>query len=519
MSYPFLQALRASLPAEYTVQVDELCKTATTESLLDHLIRFTAGGDPDLAASALVQEEWSQKQSLWKTALDALISPNGHKRVREDDTLESQNGTKRQKLPPQESSADDPPLYTLHSISVTSPVRKKVDITVHKLSLKFTNPTSKLIEASVPLSSLRRSFVLPTRGKQKPHWTVVILSSDTPDRGKPTASSSQSNPQIIFGLDATASASITTTNYTSSSEPTSTALTKGAETLPPIRTLLSHVGAAILQPTPDVFRSACAGNASTNASAGGVPGIEAYRAAKPGTLWFTREGILWGEAKPCEFWAVEDLIGKTEGLRMLSATGRTCSVILTRRDIEVTEGDDGDEDIGVETEFAMVDGKEQEGINQWVRQHRHLFGKRVTPKQTSGDTGIEAGGIGAAAVADGTIKAVQLDDESDASDESFDVDSDDDDGGSATSSDSSGGEGGDVNGSGAESAEGEETDGEGGGDGDEDEDDLRPENHPLMRPGAMPKMSRAAIDAVVGMVNDDLMGEGMSDGEDELLDE
>jgi hypothetical protein len=32
-------------------------------------------------------------------------------------------------------------------------------------------------------------------------------------------------------------------------------------------------------------------------------------------------------------------------------------------------------------------------------------------------------------------------------------------------------------------------------------------------------MSRAAIDAVVGMVNDDLMGGGASEGEDELSDD
>ena len=508
MSAPYLQALRTSLPQEYLVQVDEFCKSGACEALLETLIRFTAGGEPTADASAQTHQEWAAKQSAARKGLDNLVVPNGHKRAREDDEPEIQNGVKRQKLPEIQSNSDDPPLFCLNSISATSPVRKKVDITIHKSSVRFTNPSSHAVEAIVPLSSLRRAFLLPTRGKQKPHWTVVILSSDTPQRGK--ASSTVANPQVIFGLDAIASPSITTTTYSSPSEPTTNPITKGAETLPAIRQLLSYFGSNVLQPTSDIFRSACAGNAGTGAGSG-VPGIEAYRNAKPGSLWFMKEGILWGESKPCEFWAVEDLIGKTEGLRMLSATGRTCSVILTRKD---PEADDDDDDVGIETEFAMVDGKEQEGINQWVRQHRHLFGKK--PEHNA--NGPEGSGSGSGSGNMATIKAAQLGDESDASDESFDVDSDDSDGGSATSSDSSEEEGGDAAdvGSGAESAEGEETDVE---EESEDNEELRPEHHPLMRPGAMPRMSRAAIDAVVGMVNDDLMGGATSEGEDELLDD
>lgn len=509
MSTLYLQALRTSLPQELMVQVDKLCQSPTTEALLETLIRFTAGGEPSGDASAQTCQEWTLKQSAAQKALDNLILPNGRKRAREDDAIDPQNTVKRPKLPEIQSNSDDPPAFCLHAISATSPVRKKVDITIHKSSIRFTHPSSNALEAVVPLSSLKRAFILPTRGKQKAHWTVVLLSSDTPERGK--ASSVAANPQIIFGLDAIAPASMTTTTYLPPSEPSNNSVAKGADTLPSIRELLSHISTPVLQPTPDVFRSACAGNAAS-ASTGGVPGIEAYLHAKPGSLWFMKEGILWGESKPCEFWAVDDLIGKTEGLRMLSATGRTCSVILTRKDAEAE--DDGDGDVGIETEFAMVDGKEQEGINQWVRHHRHLFGQK--PAQT--EKVLPSGQVNASVANAATINAAQLGDESDASDESFDADSDDDDGGSATSSDSSGDEGGNASGaeSGAESAEGEETDGE--GEDDEDED-LRPENHPLMRPGAMPRMSRAAIDAVVGMVNDDLMGGRASEGEDELLDD
>src|ERR1700759_582601 len=125
------------------------------------------------------------------------------------------------------------------------------------------------------------------------------------------------------------------------------------------------------------------------------------------------------------------------------------------------EEDDDYEDMGIQTEFAIVDGREQEGINIWVKQHRHLFGKQPTQHVQEPPAAL-AGGSGTKAVARETVtlNAAQLDDESDASDESFDVDSDDDDSSSTTSSDSSDVEGQKSSdaGSGMESEEGEETD-------------------------------------------------------------
>lgn len=518
MSVPFLQTLLTSLPGEYAKQIENLCHFDNHKALLDTVICFIAGGECDTNASTAVKQEWSQKQLAARAALSILVGPKDQKRARDDDSVGPENGTKRQKILDPTLTVDDPPVFSLNSISVSSPVRKKVDVTIHKHSIKFINPSSKVIEADVPLSSLRRTFILPTRGKQKPHWTVVILSSDSPERGRITT---QTKPQIIFGLDAVASTAMTTTTYSDSSEqPKTSFIGKGSDTLPSLREFLSHAGLTILQPTQEVFRSACPGNTNTNASPDGIPGVEAYRAAKPGTLWFFKEGILFGENKPCEFWAVEDLISRAEGLRILSATGRTCSVILTRSDPVTVEGEDGGEDIGVETEFAMVDGREQEGINQWTRQYQHLFGRKsgsaddITPSVIGGSgTATSYSTAGPA-----TITSIQLLGESDASDNSFDMDSEDDDGGSVTGSDSSDeSDGSNVAGSG-DNSEGEETDAEEGG-GQEHERELKPQHHPLMRPGAMPRMSRAAINAVVDMVNDDLMGNDKSDGEDELLDD
>jgi hypothetical protein len=52
--------------------------------------------------------------------------------------------------------------------------------------------------------------------------------------------------------------------------------------------------------------------------------------------------------------------------------------------------------------------------------------------------------------------------------------------------------------------------------GEESEEELQEKHHPLMRQGAMPRMSKAAIDAVVDMMNEDTMGG--SEEEDELDD-
>ena len=57
-------------------------------------------------------------------------------------------------------------------------------------------------------------------------------------------------------------------------------------------------------------------------------------------------------------------------------------------------------------------------------------------------------------------------------------------------------------------ADGEGEDDEGNASDAMEEEELDPKHHPLLRPGAMPRMSRAAVEAVVGMVEQDMMGGG-----------
>ena len=374
----YLRSILPSLPTEIASKLRNLCSSPGNESVFENLVRFLSGAEHSPDASKNIYEQWSEKQATTRSVLSNLTSSSylDKKRPRDDDHMEEDaDSNKRQRVPQPEQLAEidsGDPLITLHAISATSPVRKKVDITIHRNVIKLTNPTTHALEgSSISVSSMKRAFILPTRGKTKPHWTVIILSSDIPERGKPTPGSSPDNHQLIFGTDSTCASNFSITTYPDAMSHI-TKLAKGASTLPSLREFLSHLGIPVIEPTVDVFKSACPGIGS-NAGVGGIPGVEAYRAAKPGNLWFSKDGILWGESRPCEFWHVTDLINKTEGLRLVGS-GRTCSLILTRTSSE--EDIDNGDDFGVETEFGIIDAKEKEGINGWVRDHCHLFGNQ-----------------------------------------------------------------------------------------------------------------------------------------------
>lgn len=508
----YLRAILPSLPTGIAAKLRSLCATPATESALENLVRFICGAQHSPEAPKDFHGDWFEKQLTTRNLLRGMNWTSNsleNKRPREDGTENEPESSKRPRISPTPVTGDGNPIYTLHSISTTSPIRKKVDITICENSITFTNPSTRASEASVPRASIRRAFLVPTRGKSKPHWTVILLSSDTPDRGKPANPATPESPQIIFGLDATSAPPFTVTTYKSGSEPTPEVSPKGSTTLPFIRTFLTHLGVSLFEPTVDVFKSACAG-IGNNVMAGNIPGVEAYRAAKSGSLWFTKEGILWGESKPCEFWPVRSLISKSEGVRIIGGSGRTCSVVLTRKTEAERTGGDDEEDMGEETEFGMVDAREQEGIGQWVKNHRHLFGKR---EGEFTDEGVDVElkqpkkiqQLGPVTI--NQLAAADEDDE----DDDFAVDSDSEsDGGSASSSsddDEAGGSDGSEEEEGGEDGEGSDEEGE--------EEELKPEHHPLLRPGAMPKMSRAAMDMVVGMVEDDIMGCGSGEDEDE----
>jgi hypothetical protein len=242
------------------------------------------------------------------------------------------------------------------------------------------------------------------------------------------------------------------------------------------------------------------------------------------------EGILWGESKPCEFWAVEDLIGRSDGVKILGGIGKTCSVILTRRSrstpgINSTtnkntqagtngeEPEEEEEDQGEETEFSMVDSKEKAEIGKWARQHQHLFGI------AGGRTPVEEPPKTEKVIPRGPLTIHQLGDENESSDEDFTVSSDDDSSAATDSySESSEGEGnGEDDEDRGEEGEGNDRD-SGVSGGESEEEELDPKNHPLLRAGRLPRMSKAVMDMAVGMVMDDIVGDSDDEEIDELMD-
>ncbi|KDQ54598.1 hypothetical protein JAAARDRAFT_209302 [Jaapia argillacea MUCL 33604] len=554
---PYLTTLLASLPPTLSDSFETLTQSSQSKQLIDTILRFTLGAECPLNVDDSVRGEWEARQADVLRTFDLLrrgstvggTTSNG-KRKREDAELpDSDPDTKKQRKSDAEADTEknNPPLFTLHSISTTSPLRKKVNITIHSSSIQLTtaspSPSSTLEHPPIPLDSIKRAFLLPTRGKPRPHWTVVLLGADVPDpptkgKDKATGSGNNGNVQIIFGIETSPTTAFVSTTHPSppNTQP------KGTPILPLLEKFLSFLDPTCLPyftHPPSPTQTTTSVPTSLQTAAGGVAAVEAYKGAKPGSLWFFPQGILWGESKPCEFWAVSDLMGGSggkgeEGLRVVSATGRTCSVVLTRKiggdDGEGEDGEEEAEEEGEETQFGMIDGKERDGILEWVRKYRRGFGKAGASAGSSArgapDAPVERrpGGQGSESPDKGKGKEVAPngggEDDSDEEDDDF-VDEDDSDGGSATSSDSdsdsildrdvevSGSESGDE-GSGADEEDvvrrGGSEDDDGEGESEQGDEELDPARHPLMREGAMPKMSRAVIEAVVGMVEEDFVG-------------
>ena len=491
-------------------------------------------------------------------ATSSSSSTNGTKRVlpAEEDT--SVQSSKKPRLDSQEtwyqhqdSLEDETDLhqYTIYNISATSPIRKKVDISIHQHTIRITpsaagkdkdGEKAKSQTLVFLLKDLKRSFILPTHGKQKPHCTMIMLSSDVTNLQKgSTTDSEETHWQICIGSELSLPNLVTRSKDSPEHRHPKGASVSAA--FDAFQEFVPH-GVSALKPQA---------NDHTNAS--GATGVDGYKAAKPGTLWFLRQGILW-DSKPIEFWALEDLVradhrtegGQTVGgVRMLSATGKTCTVIL-RRYVSKSEKEgasqDGDGDV-VETDFEAIEGKEQEGISEWCRKYSKNFGKSSSTAATATVSGSSAKGKGKARATDedmevdgegGSSSHVDLSNNPMAEDEG-DLDDDNYTGSDSELSEDSGSEGSDGSDDSAEDSEGEDSDAEGEGEGEEsrpepesddvedvDEEPLDPKHHPLLRPGAMPKrVSKAVLNSVVGMVEEDfgMTHDAGSDEEDQLDDD
>lgn len=554
---PYVDALSASIPS---VLSDCLLHFDTDElKKLETLVRFCSGGTcpPRISKHA---DSWDNGQTRLRARLSQL-DPEigiGAKRAREGDddgaapadasAITNGHGTpapgnpqKKQKLALIEEALpgeDKKTLYTLHSLSVSAPIRKKVDIALTPDALRLTNPSTGALEARIPLSYLTRAFLVSSLGKNKakPQWAITMLSVDSIP-GKKGAADAVDAVQVAFAVDKTVPGGKDAFRTSGGNGAAVEAHAKGTETLPILRAFLAQLAPHIevLEALGSDAGATGSSNKNTSfASSAGVPYVEAYRGAKEGALAFLPRGILWAGTRPAEYFALEDLAPDADGeeasrggVKTLSATGRTFTVFVRRRLPRNAHPEEGDEDEDEdeddlydydETEFAMIDGRESENVNAWIRRYRKQFGKsRTAPgvDATANGNGTSTSTTQMDAKGKGKVKAEEAmvvdDDESDASDEDFEEPSDSD-GGEPSSDEESGEEG--EGGGGEEEEEAEDSD-EGAGALEEEEEKLDPAHHPLLRPGAMPKMSRAAMDAAAKMVMGDMVG-SEEEEEDEL---
>ena len=145
---PYVDAVSTSLPSV----LSDLLTSFDTISLdkLETLIRFCTGATcpPRIAGHA---GAWTSGQTRAQSQLSVLNQKTGEKRNRPDDEVgeagtSTANGSgapsKKQKLGLTDSADDSKALYTLHSVSVAAPIRKKVDVSIRKEAIHLSNPSS-----------------------------------------------------------------------------------------------------------------------------------------------------------------------------------------------------------------------------------------------------------------------------------------------------------------------------------------------------------------------------------------
>ncbi|KAN0118750.1 hypothetical protein V8E52_004861 [Russula decolorans] len=514
---------------------------------IDTALRLASGGPARPDDAPQTRDAWLEIQTSLQRSLHALhpstttTSSSQQPAKRKHSPSSSlpntiNNNTDNNKKPKYEDGGeddkdddDDVPQLTLHAISATAPVRHKVDITLHARTLRLAHSTTRASTARCARTALTHVFLLPTRARSSGalQWTALLLAGDKPAPPAPRGGGA-GGKEAKAKAKATAAAAVRfelACSVPDSSNPaTIPRMTVHAPTSSSSSTPTSKVTSA-REGVFTLLSSTISGHpvALTTVERGApLAGITAFRGVRETSLWFFdgdgananaagAAGILT-DGRPAEFWALEDLAHGESGVRVRTATGRTCSVVLMRR----RSGDDGtgegdgeeeEEEEGEETEFQMIDGKERERILEWVRRHRGAFGIAKKIREEDDDEAQAQAPRGA------TNGGGDPDSDSDSDFE----ESEESDGGSPYSSSGS-----DVGedeprsegGSGSGSESGNESGGEDDDDDDEeitmalDDPDPDPKHHPLLRAGALPKMSRAAMDAAVELVVGDLVGPG-----------
>src|SRR6266702_4283476 len=396
---PYLDALLDAVPDD-VIPLD--LKNATTShnvpKFIDAALRLASGGSSRPDDDALLRDTWPQIQASLQHALHALGSLPAHvKRKRSPSPAQAPPTNKKPKHEEEEDGEEDPPHLTLHALSATAPVRHKVDITLHARSLRLAHATTGASVARGARAVLTRAFLLPTRSRATgaPQWTALLIAGDTPTP-TPSAASRKNNgagagagrgagkrkekgsarfeltcsvpeagavPRLTHHHSTSTSTSVVSTSTPSSASAPPNSYSPTPST--PHQALLSFPSfLSTSSPTAATLTGAYSAPKLVQIERGApLAGITAFRGARETLLWFLDGVGILADARPAEFWALADLPRGDAGVSVRSATGRTCTVVLTRCPPPRTTPTEGsEEDEGEETEFQMIDGKEREGI-------------------------------------------------------------------------------------------------------------------------------------------------------------
>ena len=476
--------------------IESLEGNADSALVVEAILLLCAGAPcPPWVAPQPLPDEWSAARTRLLSVFESL-TPNGItslKRPRESDPSEpSTKTTKKAKLI---DDTDDPPIFTLHGISFTSPIRKKADITVRRTTLRFTDPkdpSSNLCDP-IPIRKFRHAFIVSTPRKTKPHWTTIILPEDSNDQS------------VVFGCDAVVATSQDTTKYPSPPQTHA----KGTPTKPLIHSLFAYFPSGsdglvdLYEPKPADFQSGL-GNGQC---------VDAYIGAKDGHIHFFSNGVLWGERKPCLWFPVEDIVDMHTGV----SSGRSFTLYISTKlkprvgDASLAGNMEGADGEPLEMhDFSLIDSKEETPIKKWIMNHKPHFvaqpSSDTISRSAKGSTSVtsvkerdKAPGKAATVRSNGPVKLIDaVFDNSDSEDQDFASHSDSDSDSRNDSSSSSASDDEDDDG---------RDDGSDGGEDDSDDEDEDVEGNRSGQGAASARRAGGASTAEGTAEDDDELGD------------
>ncbi|KNC96601.1 uncharacterized protein SPPG_08185 [Spizellomyces punctatus DAOM BR117] len=388
----------------------------------------------------------------------------------------SEQPAKKRKLDALEPASDDLHLHTIHDLSFISPARKKFSLRIHKNTFHLISPKDLgQTEASYLWKDIIYAFCVPTPNRAKPHWTICLMPAGEKDA-------------IIFGFDDKSSNMKITDGATGEV----TVLDKKESCKAHILQLLQKgTKRELVEPSARIFQAR---------SRKGELHIDCYLKAREGQLFFLRTGILFGLRKPLLFFPFSDIAG----LDIVSPTGRNFGLFLQRTPAE-DDSETRSSPSSENYEFAMIDSAEAESVLLYIETYKNRFGEGSQTRNGANEESKPG--------SEDSQPEEAIDELEEEEDEDF-MPSDEDEVAEEYDSDhNTDGEASSFAGSGDE----EEEEWEDGS--DENEKTIIPRNTLLSKPGAVPRLSHNAIDAVVGAVEEAFGIKQEADDDDQFDDD